>query len=145
MGPCPQWLLLAPMIAVSVPAGKTPETSFKIFLRVLPTTSPSTLPILDFVNSAVNVSVAEVAMSTLTLRFRTGISAGWTSEKERACWRLSEMCLHRRTSRFLSHFHLDPCLNDCLRSVGSDHTESPAPAVYKRGEGDNCSGSGRSL
>jgi len=80
------------MIAVRVPAGKLPETSFKIFLRVPPTTSPSTSPTPDFVNLAFIVSTTEVTMSTSTPRFRTVISAGWTSEKERACWRLSEMC-----------------------------------------------------
>jgi len=79
------------MTAVRVPAGKIPETSLKIFLRVPPTTSPSTSPTLDFVNLAINVSTTEATVSTSTPRFRTVTVAGWTSEKERGFLWLSKM------------------------------------------------------
>ena len=78
------------MIAVSVSAGKSAGTSFKIlFLRTVPTALPSTSPTLDFVHLAFSASKKEVAMFASTWRFRTVISAGWTSEKERVCRWLS--------------------------------------------------------
>ena len=81
-------LPLPPIIAVRVPAGKFIEMSFKIFFRTLRTTRASTTT-SGAVNLAISVSAGEVATPTSTPRFRTVISAGRTSEKERFCWWLS--------------------------------------------------------
>lgn len=59
------------MIAVSVPAGKSAGTSFKIlFLRTVPTALPSTSPTLNFVHLAFNASKKEAATFASTWRFR---------------------------------------------------------------------------
>lgn len=85
-------LPLPPMIAVRDPAGKSADTAFRIFfLRIRAITSPSTSPTLGFLSLTCNASTKEVATSTSTSRFRTVISTGCTSEKERVCRWLSVM------------------------------------------------------
>ena len=93
---------------------------------------------VGFVNLALIVSTTEVTMPTSTPRFRTVISAGWTSEKERKGSLVVardvpfRFCSFVEQRAFLFHVHFDPCLKDRLTSVGSGHTESLVPVVQIR-------------